>query len=69
MLSLHNLHEYGSAVIGTSDLYDAWLNTPNQEFGGIAPKELMYDGDGIIMIIDQLYKIQKKKASKYKVMM
>ena len=62
MQSLENIHEYGATVFGAKDLYFTWLRTPNVDFGGVKPNDLLYDADGLERVIRLLNQIRIKKG-------
>ena len=61
MQSLNSIHEYGATVFGAKELYLTWLRTPNVDFGGTKPHDLLYDINGLEKVMNLLYQIQSKK--------
>lgn len=58
IISIALFYNKGIEVFGTSEKFDAWLETINLALGGIKPKMLLDNSFGIEMLKDELTRIE-----------
>ena len=51
--------DFGIKIFGSKEKFDNWLNSESPALGGIRPLELLQNADGILLVKDELIRIEQ----------